>query len=507
MSNLGKVIKIQSNQGSGFDGTKRLCDFDIPPAVYDLSESYVNLVASVTTADAGTIGGQGVYELKTAFDGATFGAANENVYPAVALIKNAHLSSAKDGQIANVRKIDTLHSTLHQYTKSYEENYSEQYSTFSNMVSKKFTRNSPFRELTKQGTDASRNVDQSIKIPLKDIFPYCDFPEYDGNRHGQTRLGLELQTDLFQVQTSTDNNHMSYQGRNTFTYTTPNALETDKTTLTTDYVFRSLEESPFYVSQKLDFTAVPNGGGNNVAFSRMITGIEYLTGTDQQKLRLTFNAVIFDGNEAPHPAVTNKTYVITALPHDIDGAATVTPNFSSANLVLSVVGQPEGLDSKPREYKSYNSEEYNANGANPTHQQQVNVEPNCRAVYIMYPNTVISQNNALDNASSYRLRHNDRDLTNRNINFFTPLHKERIMMGMGESDYDVKNLQGLVPAAKEDEKQRESLGGTTNTIDVKMICAPVSSIPEYSLLQINHDGIGGGGLNRVIVYKECVKVV
>ena len=499
---MDKVIKIQANQGSGFDNVKRLCDFDIPQGVYDFSESYVNLVCNVDTADAGTIGGQGVYEIKTTFDG------KENVYPAVSFIKNAHLSSAKDGQIANVRKIDTLHSTLHQYTKSFEENYSEQYSTFSNMVSKKFTRNSPFRLLTKEGTLKSREVEQSIKIPLKDIFPYCDYPEYDGNRHGETRLGLELQVQLLNVFTSTDDNHLAYQGRNTFTYTTPNALETDKTTLTTDYIYRSLEESPFYVGQKLDFTAIPQGGGNNVTFQRMITGIEYLTGTDQQKLRLTFNAVIFDGNEAPNPAVVNKTYDITALPHDIDGAATVTATFSSANLVLSVVGTPEGLDAAPREYKSYNSEEYNANGSNPTHQHQVNVEPNCRAVYIMYPNSVISQNDALDNSSSYRLRHNDRDLTNRNINFFTPLHKERIMMGMGESDYDVKSLQALVPSAKENLKQRDALGSVNgDLIDVKMIAAPVSMIPEFSLLQINHDGIGGAGLQRVIVYKECIKTV
>ena len=59
---MDKVIKLQSNQGSGFDATKKLCDFDIPPgAVYDLSSSYVNLVASCTTND-GT-GTPGVYSL------------------------------------------------------------------------------------------------------------------------------------------------------------------------------------------------------------------------------------------------------------------------------------------------------------------------------------------------------------------------------------------------------------------------------------------------------------
>ena len=40
-----------------------------------------------------------------------------------------------------------------------------------------------------------------------------------------------------------------------------------------------------------------------------------------------------------------------------------------------------------------------------------------------------------------------------------------------------------------------------------MIGAPVQQMAEYSLLQINHDGIGGAGLGNVIVYKECIKSV
>jgi hypothetical protein len=80
-------------------------------------------------------------------------------------------------------------------------------------------------------------------------------------------------------------------------------------------------------------------------------------------------------------------------------------------------------------------------------------------------------------------------------------------MGLSNSNYEIKNLIQLVPSAKEDETQRESLGGLTNTIDVKMISAPLKMLNEYSLLQINHDGIGGGGLGNVIVYKECIKSV
>ena len=80
---MDKVIKLQSLQGSGFDANKKICQFDIPSgSVYDLSSSYINLVANVSTTDDGANGGQGVYEINSSFDGSA------NVVPTVAYIKN-----------------------------------------------------------------------------------------------------------------------------------------------------------------------------------------------------------------------------------------------------------------------------------------------------------------------------------------------------------------------------------------------------------------------------------
>ena len=112
---MDKIIKLQSLQGSGFDATKKLCDFDIPAgAVYDLSSSYINLVATVSTDDGGADGGQGIYEITGRFDG------NANVPPTIAFVKNASLSSAAAGQICNVRRVDCLQSALYQHKKSFE---------------------------------------------------------------------------------------------------------------------------------------------------------------------------------------------------------------------------------------------------------------------------------------------------------------------------------------------------------------------------------------------------
>ena len=200
--------------------------------------------------------GQGVYEIKSTFDG------KENVYPTVSFIKNAHMSCAKHGQIANVRKVDTLQSTLHQYTKSFQGHAGEEYHNPTNTMSKQFTRNSIFRELHKEGTEESLSKLARVTIPLKDVFDYCNYPEYDSDRHGDTRLNLELQVDKFVASASTDSNHLNSRGRNEMaSVTTPNPLDATTTTLTTKTKFRSLEVSPYFVGMKLDITATPNPAG------------------------------------------------------------------------------------------------------------------------------------------------------------------------------------------------------------------------------------------------------
>lgn len=494
---MDKVIKIQSLQGSGFDAVKRLCEFDIPAGgVYDLSSSYVNLVAQVETQDSGADGGQGVYEIKSTFDG------KENVYPTVSFIKNAHMSCAKHGQIANTRKVDTLQSTLHQYTKSFQGLAGEEYHNPTNTTSKQFTRNSIFRELHKEGTEESLSKLARVTIPLKDVFDYCNYPEYDSDRHGATRLNLELQVDKFVASTSTDSDHANSQDRNEMkSVLTPSPLDNTITTLTTKTKFRSLEESPYFVGMKIDIEAVPNPAGGNptVNYVRKVTGIQYTTtaGADNKKLVLTLSSPIL--NVAP--AVISQNYDLTVGITDITAPATVTTTFSSAELVLRMVGQPRGLDASPRPYQMYLSEEYQANGASPNHQYQVNVEPNCSGVYIMYPDEVLSSNGLVLNDASYRLRHNGMDKTNRNVPFFTPVHKERLLMTLSNSGYPVRSLIGLTPASRDDETQQRSYQGT-NTLDIKMIGCPLKPMPEYSLLQVNHEEMNAPGLGRVIVYKE-----
>lgn len=60
---MDKVIKINSKEGGPFTTTSNLINFDImPDGVYDFTDSYVNLVCSITgVTDATPATGQGVY--------------------------------------------------------------------------------------------------------------------------------------------------------------------------------------------------------------------------------------------------------------------------------------------------------------------------------------------------------------------------------------------------------------------------------------------------------------
>lgn len=505
---MDKIIKLQSIQGSGFDANKKLCDFDIPSgAVYDLSSSYINLVANITTDDGGANGGQGIYELTTGFDG------KDNVTPTVGLIKNASLRSAAAGEICNVRKVDTLQTSLYTHKKSFEMKEGDEFKGMNNTISKSRVRHSPFSELNLDGTTKSKYVDHHIQIPLKELFNYCDYPEFDCNRHGAAKLALELQTDLFSVGISSNDADMAFQNRNGLADFTAAA---GTTTFFTKYTFRSLAESPYYVGQKIILNFVNQGAGltdGNGNQTKVITGIDYIQdGTaNQGKLNLTLDSAITTSNAgaANVPKNGDVYTVITKYNPFIANGGTITNTFSSASLVLSVVGSPQGLDSKPRPYQTYSTEEYNGSGAGiNNHQHAVSIEPNCSGVYIAYPNSVLSNNAQITSATSIRLRHNDMDLTNRPVPFDSPLAYERLMMTMGNSGYKINAINPNVASSADNISSQAAYEGAASLKTV-LAASPLSPMNEYSQLQINHEGIqaGGAGLARVAVYKELQKVV
>ena len=125
---MDNIIKIPSNQ-SVFDTganstTNGLVDFVLPAgAVYDLSNSFVNInISQDTTNDANA---DGVYNMFTTMDiGDGAGGADANSANGVSnavVIKNAHARGSKVGVLESIRHVDTLRNTLAGYKKNRAE--------------------------------------------------------------------------------------------------------------------------------------------------------------------------------------------------------------------------------------------------------------------------------------------------------------------------------------------------------------------------------------------------
>ena len=133
-------------------------------------------------------------------------------------------------------------------------------------------------------------------------------------------------------------------------------------TCKTQYAFRSIGESPFYVGQKVKVNFANSVGTDGNGFqTKVITGITYIQDAtaDQYKLEITFDsAITTNAGVVANQPKNGDTYNVTLGYNPfIANGGTISSTFSSASLVLSVVGSPQGLDSKPRPYQTYSTEE------------------------------------------------------------------------------------------------------------------------------------------------------
>ena len=82
------------------------------------------------------------------------------------------------------------------------------------------------------------------------------------------------------------------------------------------------------------------------------------------------------------------------------------------------------------------------------------------------------------------------------------------MMTMGNSGYKINAINPNLPSSATNQSSQSAYEGG-GVLKSKLAASPLAPMGEYSQLQINHEGIGGGGagLARVAVYKELQKVV
>ena len=455
-------------------------------------------------ADGTAHGGAGVYIPMVRMTDEAGGVIN-NVLDNVSIVKNVSMDCANRGSIADIRRVDILRNNLKQYEKSTDLQNGSNYSMFSPSFSVGSQVNSIFRDIRKEGSGLSKNIVAPLKIPLQDLVGFGKVQQYNAAGYGKTRVHMELNLDRLNLsQYLGDDTGAAWArgaARNTFQNLTKDegaALDT----LFYAFPLRHIEDSPFWVGQKISISATAGGGraGGNIANEvRMITSILYragpVAGTEAQ-LELTLDSVI-DGGGA---LTGTETYTgITC----IGDTANFTFSCNTADLVLTRVMNPKKAADKLT-YTEFSTEEHNANGVT-NFQRQFICEPESINLYIFRADSLLSKNAAATDIQNYRLRINNVDATNRSVVVASPLYIDLINRTFLNSGRSLKNTN---EQAQSNAAYKDTEAGYYNSAGdaLVLICNPLPFGKVEKMVQVNINA-GGANINKICLYKELVKQI
>ena len=487
---MDKIIKLNSIEGGPFTTSQNRMTFEIPGnGVYDLSESYINLNFRVTATENDPATGTGVYPVDIRWDAVDNTAAPADLetpaFHNVSLIKNARISTANQGQVENIRRVDQLKALLAPYTTSVEEELSRSYHAASQAVQPRngaANRWTLYQEINKVGSVPSRvNENARVMIPLRDVFDFCfQADEFDGSRAGTTTIHCELNIDKLNAVYSVED----FSNLSDFEDITTDG---DKTEFTTKAKFSNLEQSHYFVGQKISINGTINAAPSNNP--RVISSIVWNdTGADEGKLTITVSA--------PIAVPAGQTFTgISGVKVD-PAAVAFELNFGEVIVTQKAMAKSNADDI---EYSTFSTEQGNGNGLT-SFQRQYQVEPESDAVLISFPagdDKLVSSKDTT-NVTDFRLRLDNEDLTDRNVTVEAPLYYDRINMT-------------LVQMARRLKRLTESAGNTTagagmggvDEIPVLSIMSPLVQKPREKLLQVNTEG---AAINEIVLFKHLPRV-
>ena len=572
MSSLNNIIKITSSQGGAILASNPLIDFVIPAGgTYDLSKSYVNLNMTVTDSN-----NDGTVYLPTI----QYVDANSNLLPEiltnVAVVRNMNMN-CRQGQICNIRRVDCLRATLNEYTQTTSEQLSMDYNNLVSSYDEYQQLNTIFREIRREGTNKSQNLTSDVRIPLNQLCNFGNIKEYDTSKFGETRIHMQLNLDMLtvnQYQSSTASDGWDTSARNTCKNLT---ATDDLLTLYGAVAFPNLQNSPYFVNQKILVTAdkVLTADADEAVLTATVTdgGTTYNandennfsggTGTSAKyKITTVAAGVItaftiedggsgyvvgdvlgFAGNGADDGTCTvatvntsgqiTKTVNIESINYPVkDGTGNTKaymPELSLSEALgvlltgtellrnITVVGVDCTFDAvcnygeivleevtnpvnTPSEltYSEYVSEEYTtAPVAN--FQRQFQVEPECTNLYVMTPTNILSFAN---DTVRWRFRNNNKDLTNRDVEYKSPLNLDRLSMSLGSSNLQFKNSNQVYQTMGAGTVTQDEAYPETNKLI--MMTNPLPLSIQMKMVQVNIQATTAT-IQNIILYKECIR--
>ena len=560
---MNSIVKINSNEGGQFNAQNNRVSFDIPSdRYYDLSKAYLNLVMSCDPTSDNTPGiGKGVYVPIIRFADSAGSVENYN-YDNTALLRTVKLDCELKGNIEEIQRADILTQNLNSYSKSGDMDVSQYYEKLIQPFNVSRTKGSLFCELNKEGTVPSRNLSrQPIRIKLSDVMNFCKTTQYNTGKYGKTRLELELNLDRLAAPTQylpNDANSPDWlmnnsgtigganneQGRFMNAGLVPGFGNAVSKNLTTFYVasdtamsqatgivpriFNRLEDSVYYVGQKLSLSAtfINNGGGargGNIANQiRRIVNIEYNrgnigagqgAGSAEGVNRGGVLAITLDGPIDGGGVMTGTDIYHSIKVRGVDTAFGNGVVADYAELVVEEIA-PGNVQPEPDtiQYTTYKTEEMDTGGVN-NFQHTFQMEPEAITMYVTQPalganRTILSRQNDVD---SYRIRINNKDASARKIFLRDsggnarsegddPLHIVKQQNALVNSGRSITNF------GEKQKNQSSNTGASSESYDTDTLLIgqvlPLTSTPKQ--VQLNINCRTGQTINNVAIFREII---
>jgi len=483
---MDKFVKINSVQAGDFTATQNLIDFTIPAGdVISLRDSYLNFNVKINVTEASTDGGEGIYPMDLQWKTAD---TDKPLFTNGALIKNCSLKSDLKGHIENLRRNDQYQQLVATYTKSQRDSYAESYLRGNQLINpinkNQFTL---FREINKTGTNKSRNLDiVPVSVSLADLFDFCNVADQlDTTMTGALRFHMEMNIDKLEAVQRMSDPSTDWANEQLADFENVVA-EGDVTTLVSKQKYTDLNLSPYYVGQPLAVSATGVGGSAGLLDKRgVIAGIEWDKSAGGV-LRITFS-------ESLITLTTGESLTaVEVTPIDI-ASADVELNF--AECVYKVIGAPRDVPSS-YQFNTYSTEETDGNGLT-SFQKQYEIEPEATNVVIAFPASTDDLLSSGGDVNSYRLRLNNQDLFDRDIDTESPLYYDRLAMTWKNMNYDLRNL--IENTGSSSEKTWSSVY-TQTPADTTILANPLFVTDRLKSLQVNIDS--GSGVNKISIFKQ-----
>lgn len=489
------IIKILAEQ-SGFDnsGNKQVVDIRIEEGEnINLAESYIAVdIAAETSCNANA---DAVYDNFIEFKD---GNRDTNRHDPVILVKHATARGSRSGMIESLRNIDVLNAALARYNKNHNER--QELNGFSSQNARSLRKTQPQNEIYGEGNEVSRKRNHEVRIPLKDIFNFCNTENYDSVKHGALHLHFELNLDKVAVGNYTnDFNGKAKPFANTAAknyddcdnVTQAAGATISKLITTLEYV--DLIDSPWWVGAPVIVSRNFEGGGVAPApgGTRIVTAINYQKAADGQpvdsnKLELTLSSPwsVGDGD-------------YTEIKCELDGTETGTTTINKVELT-AVVNRVDIVRNQPLVYSTFVSQEDSYPAVNEI-QRNYDIPAFTKNIYVAFNSNKISHD---ANLANYRISADGEYLTgSRQVKPHSPKHFEFISAVYKNNAKSLHNLGDQV-----NEINHSRSNAAQSPVSTVILAIPVKFLPRPQKVTLElFAGAALGG--KHILYSEVIRQV